>query len=111
MVTPHFGPSPQKRAEIDRLHGHCTRLVDALSPRLPGPDRERVRTGLAVGEWLYVLEDLCAALYQDRIPITPDEHALLVVALDLLGAGDDTTSHVRDRDAVLPGLVVEAYPS
>ena len=106
--TPHHGPTPHKRAQINRIHEHCTSLVDALAPHLPEPDRQRVRTGLDVSERLYLLEDLCAALHQDRIPITPDEHTLLVAALDLLGAGDDTTPTLRDRDTVLPALVVAA---
>lgn len=105
--TPHYGPTPQKRAEINRIHEHCTRLVEALVRRLPEPDRQRIRTGLAVGERLFLLDDLCAALHQDRIPVTPDEHDLLVTTLDLLGAGDDTTPTLRDRDTVLPALVVE----
>jgi hypothetical protein len=106
FYTPHHGPTAQKRAEINDLHTHCTRLTDALAPRLPDLDERRVRTGLAVGEWLYLLDDLCAALAADHIPITATEHALLTTALDRLGAGDDTAPHVRDRDTLLPTLTI-----
>ena len=110
--TPGYGPGPawlaRYRAEIEQLHDLCTRLVEALAPRLPEPDRRRVRTGLAVGEWLPLLDDLLAALHQDRIPITPGEHDLLVSALDLLGAGDHNTPNVRERDTLLPSLVLDA---
>jgi len=108
--VPGYGPSGEARAtyraEINQLHELCTGLVDTIGPRLPEPDRHRLRTGLDVGEWMPLLDDLCAALVQDRIPVTAGERDQLVAALDLLGAGDDTVPHLADRDTTLAALVV-----
>lgn len=108
--TPHSGPSPDKhaadRAELVALHGHCTVLVDRIAPRLSDSDQRRVRTTLHAGEWLYLLNDLCAALLDDHIPLTPDEHTHLTAAIDLVGLGDDTAPRLRDPDTTLAAIIV-----
>lgn len=108
--TPGYGPGAEAlaryRAEINQLHELCSGLVDAIGPRLPEPDRHRLRTGLDVGEWMALLDDLCAALVQDRIPVTTRERDQLVAALDLLGAGDVTVPYLADRDATIAALAV-----
>jgi hypothetical protein len=75
---------------FDELHRTCAGLVDAIARRLPEPDRERVRTGLHVGEWLFLLDDLCAALIQERIAVTPAERDRLAAAMVLAGSDPDT---------------------
>jgi hypothetical protein len=110
--TPGYGPGAESlakyRAEINQLHELCTALVDTIGPRLPEPDRHRLRTGLDVGEWMPLLDDLCAALVQDAIPVTAQERDQLVAALDLLGAGDITVPYLADRDATLAALTIES---
>lgn len=104
--TPRRGPGPDERAEIVALHGRCSDLVDRLAPRLPEPDARRVRAALRAGEWLYLLNDLCAALVDDHVPITAEERALLAAAIDLVGLGDDTAPRLRDPGATLAAITV-----
>jgi hypothetical protein len=107
--TPHHPGDPaavaQRMREIDELHRLCTGLVDALAPRLPPLDGDRVRTGLLVGEWLFLLDDLCAALVQDRIAVTAAERDRLGAAMALAGSDPDTPT-LRDPAATLAALIV-----
>jgi hypothetical protein len=95
----------QRIREIDELHRLCTGLVDAIAARLPGPDRDRVRIGLHVGEWLFLLDDLCAALIQERILVTAAERDQLAAAMVLAGSDPDTPT-LRDPDGTLAALAV-----
>jgi hypothetical protein len=108
--TPHHprdeAAVEQRMRELDELHRLCAGLVEALAPRLPPPDADRVRTGLLVGEWLFLLDDLCAALIQDRIAVTAAERDRLAAAMVLAGSDPDTPT-LRDPAATLAALVIE----
>ena len=91
--------------ELGELHRLCTGLVDALAPRLPALDADRLRTDLLVGEWLFLLDDLCAALLQDRIPVTAAERDLVAAAMNLAGSDPDTPT-LHDPRATLAALAV-----
>ena len=107
--APHHPGDPeaveQRMREIDELHRLCAGLVEALAPRLPLADADRVRTGLLVGEWLFLLDDLCAALIQDRIAVTAAERDRLAAAMALAGSDPDTPA-LRDPATTLAALAV-----
>jgi hypothetical protein len=108
-APPTDPPDPRRatdRTRLNDLHHRTTTLIDTLAPRLPDRDTDQLHTDLTAGEWLIALDDLCATLIQDHIPITPTEHDALAAALRIGGLGDDDLPTIREPDDTLAALTV-----
>ncbi len=91
-------------AELRRLSGE---LVDRLADRLAPATLDDSRTLLSVGEWVHLLDNLCAALVKRQIAITVEERDVLAAALEVLGSGyDPFLSYIADKPGTLAALNV-----
>ena len=90
------------------LRDRSAGLLDRLADRLPAAELSQLRRYNAVGEWGLLVDELTAALVQDRIAIRPSERDALRELLYAFDPPGQTYKYISRRDEVLAELVVEA---
>lgn len=83
-------------------------LLNRLADRIPPVSLEDIREFNMVGEWTEAMEELCAVLVLDQVPITTEEHDALAALLDTWGPEeDDDYPCINGKASTLAALNVE----
>jgi hypothetical protein len=94
------------KPKLNKLHQESRALLESLADRLPAERIEWLRTYSDVGEWLFLVDGLCASLVKRQIPITPNERDALASVLTIYPPPGGRFRYMNNSDETLAALNV-----
>lgn len=91
---------------LNKLHKESRALLESVADRLPPERAEEFRTLSDVGEWLELVEGLCASLVKRQIPVTPRERDALAAVLAMFTTPRNGYDYTNNSDETLAALHV-----
>jgi hypothetical protein len=92
------------KARLHKLHLESRALLDSVADRLPAERVQHLRTLSDVGEWMHLVNGICASLVMDQILITPDERDALATVLTIYPPPGGRFRYMNDIDGTLAAL-------
>lgn len=92
--------------DLVKLHKDSRDLLERLAARLAPEKVTHYRTLSDVGEWIELVDLMCATLVKGRIPVTPQERDSLAALLAMFEGPREGYAYVSDPERVLSQLTV-----
>ena len=93
--------------DVAKLAREANELLERLADRFP-PDQLRIcRTLAAGGEWGELVDNMCAVLVQDDVPVTIAERDALTALLNMYPIPLEDYDYISNRDQTLAALQVQ----
>ncbi|MQY24860.1 hypothetical protein [Nocardia aurantia] len=97
--------------DLVKLHNDSRALLERFADRLSVETLATYRTFSDVGEWGELIDNLCASLVLDRIPMTPAERDSVTALLAMFPIPPEDYTFLGDPSRVLTGLNVVDEPA
>lgn len=93
---------------LNQLHRESRALLESVADRLPSDRLREYRSFSDVGEWLLLVDSMCASLVKRQIPVTSGERDALRAVLTLFPPPGGDHLYLNDVSGTLAALNVVA---